>query len=28
VYERFIVNDELERAKREAIDAVRARMRG
>jgi guanylate kinase len=26
VYERFIVNDELERAKREAIDAVRARL--
>jgi guanylate kinase len=26
VYERFIVNDELDRAKREAIDAVRARM--
>ena len=28
VYERFIVNDELERAKKEAIDAVRARMTG
>lgn len=27
VYERFIVNDELDRAKREAIDAVRARVR-
>jgi guanylate kinase len=26
VYERFIVNDELDRAKREAIDAVRARL--
>ncbi len=28
VYERFIVNDELERAKGEAIDAVRERMGG